>query len=292
MRIEKIHLENYRGFTEATVRLGDFACLFGPNGIGKTSLLEAASLVCSSLDFGDMAVSEENEAGSALITPDMRRRKYLEKNIRNVGEEDSATGFLVAAEVSHGGQNYEVVLTHKGFEKNDIMEQDWWWSQMCYSTRFDVDMGAYVLPMDKWDVFARHWEAITGFSVDPDVYVVNPNEDEDMAEHVSSEKGNEYAIGFWMNKKRGRVHFRKASAGEKKIAKALSQIVCLPPERFPHVILVDNIEMHIHYQRHLAAIEAIKEIFAGSQIIATTHSTVIIDEYEPREHLIDVEDLH
>jgi predicted ATP-binding protein involved in virulence len=65
----------------------------------------------------------------------------------------------------------------------------------------------------------------------------------------------------------------------------------LEEHRQPHIVLVDNIEMHLYYKRHLNAIAQIKNLFAGKQIIATTHSQVVMQSYEPKSEIIDLETL-
>ena len=45
----------------------------------------------------------------------------------------------------------------------------------------------------------------------------------------------------------------------------------------------------IHDTRHLAMIEVLKDLFKGKQIIATAHSSVIVEKYQPKEHIMDVE---
>jgi hypothetical protein len=307
MKIRRLKLKDYRGYYEADFSFeDDFSCLFGPNGIGKTSVLEAVSLACSSLDFGEIefeAVEPPAPFGggdddddvvmspmsAAIVTPAMRRMTYLRKNIRDIDEEDAATGFRIEATVEHDGKEHQIILNEKGFEEN-IVSEEWWWAGLTYMAQFDADMRKFSLPMELWDKFASRWEQITGYGIEPDVYVVDSQGSEN-AMDVNEEEGKEYAVGFWIIKPNRRVYSRKASAGENKIAKVLGQITSLPAERMPHVILLDNVVMHVHYKRHLDSIEAIKGIFDGIQIIATTHSPILIEQYEPRSQLIDVEDI-
>jgi recombinational DNA repair ATPase RecF len=299
MKINELLLEDFCGFRKARFELGDFNCLIGPNGIGKTTILEAIVLLCSSLDFGGAFEEEAAEAGEDDWVPSVsaqaRLEGFLRRNIRNIDEEGEAKGFRLSCEAEHDGKKREIVLTSKGFEKNDILEEPWWWHGLCYFAKFDQDMVNFQLPMDLWPNFAEGWEGITGIAVEPDIYRVETSKREDSIAAMldrdgeSEEEGKEFACGFYMTKFGDRIHSRKASAGERKIAKALSQIVALPPERLPHIVLVDNIEIHVARERRLGVVEAVKRLFAGRQLISTTHSGEIIDNYEPREHLIDVE---
>ena len=44
MRIESVHIENFRSFEDATVPFNDYACLVGPNGTGKSTVLTALNV--------------------------------------------------------------------------------------------------------------------------------------------------------------------------------------------------------------------------------------------------------
>lgn len=282
MRIKRLDLENFGGFNKASLTFGDFTCLVGPNGIGKTTVLNAVSLLLSLLDFQDdegPVVCTEHQ-WIPKVSAKQRLEQFLSKNIRLAGEPGGATSFKVAGYFEHDGRDYVVELTEKGFARNEVVEQPWWWPGITYFSRFDAELTKFQLLASEWGRFAGHYEGITGIKlIDPELYTLTSN-----GQKV------DLAIGFYLDKgPRGRIHVRKASAGEKKIAKALSQIVTL--DRPPHIALVDNLEMHVHYKRHLAMFDEVKKLFAGIQIIATTHSTVIIDRYEPKSDIIDVEEI-
>lgn len=282
MKIKRLSLENFRGYRRASLEFGDFCCLIGPNGIGKTTILDAVSLLCTSLDFKSDAgpVVSTDEVWIPKISAQQRLEAFLRKNILNFGRPDDPKGFVVEGVFEHEGQDLTVRLTEKGYEQNDLIEQDWWWPGIFYFAKFDTEMTRFQLQASLWPRFKKHFEGITGFGVEPEVYT-----ETDLAD-LGLEA--DLVIGFWMDKgPRGRIHCRAASAGEKKIAKALSQIVNL--DRPPHIALVDNLEMHVHYKRHLRMFEEVKQIFSGIQVIATTHSTVVIDEYEPKSEIVDIE---
>ena len=282
LRIKELQLENFRGYRNANLKLGDFNYLIGPNGVGKSSMLESVALLCMSLQFDD----------GAFTTGQQRLDKYLEKNIRNIGEKDAAKGFRVAGLFEYDGEEFEVVLNQNGFEKNPMLDKPWWWMGICYFARFDQDMAKFTLPLELWDRFAKYWQEITGIEIEPETYDVyfDPRYEKEMKESLSGEEGKSYIVGFWMKKYGSRVHSSKCSAGERKIVRSLSEILLLPDERQPHIVLIDNLEMHVYFKRHLKMVETIKDIFAGKQLITTTHSTVIMDHYD-KSQMIDVEEI-
>ena len=44
MRIESVHIENFRSFEDATIPFNNYACLVGPNGAGKSTVLTALNV--------------------------------------------------------------------------------------------------------------------------------------------------------------------------------------------------------------------------------------------------------
>ena len=44
MRIDSVRIENFRSFEDATVPFNDYACLVGPNGVGKSTVLTALNV--------------------------------------------------------------------------------------------------------------------------------------------------------------------------------------------------------------------------------------------------------
>lgn len=261
MRIKSIEFKDYCGYDHAKFDLNrDFTCFHGSNGCGKTTVLNAITTLCSSLDFNDQ----------------QRLENSFRPNIR-----DGCKSFFVKGLFEHDGQEYEVILTEKGFLKNDILTKEWWRAGLTYFAKFDSESSTFCLHKDKWDEFKYAYESIMGFKIEPDFY-------DDIDESTGKVKGC-YATGFFLDKPKGKVSLRRASAGEKKVAKSLSQVVNLPKERLPKIMLVDNLEMHVYHKRHLIMFEVIKKMFSGMQVVSTSHSTVVIDKYEPKTDLIDIE---
>lgn len=278
MKIKSLSFRDYCGFRKLALNFRDFTCLVGPNGIGKTTILNAVSLMLCSLDFD---AADATPGGFGGVKPEVRIQQYLRKNIRNIDDPGAANSFRAEALFEHEGVEYPIVLTEKGFEQNNLIKQDFWWAGLCYFARFDSDMVNFQLRYELWPKFKKAYEGITGISIDPDVYT-----ETDLRKIGQN---GDIVTGFFMNKDGDRVKSSRASAGEKKIAKTLSQIVNLEEARQPSIVLIDNLEMHVHYKRHLRMADEIKDLFKGKQIIGTTHSPVLINEYSPKEDMFDIE---
>lgn len=284
MKIESLSLKDFRSYKSLDIsfidtfenivcngQIRDFMCFYGPNGIGKTTILEAITLLCTSFDYTDGAKNP-----LLIKVGQDRLREYLKKYIRNIDESTPGSSFRISGVFVHEGQKYEVVLTEQGFEKNEIIDKPFWWPGITLYTKFDTEMTLFQLREELWTAFKTAYEEVTGFTVEPE---------------IENTGMGRYVIGFWMMKPDGKVHSRKASGGEKKLAKAFSNIVNMENERRPHIVLVDEIEGKIYYQRHLKMVEVVKSLFKGMQLISTTHSVPIIENYIPREELVNTEDV-
>jgi predicted ATPase len=88
--------------------------------------------------------------------------------------------------------------------------------------------------------------------------------------------------------KRGRdlVHYKSFSDGEKKIATLIAALFRKSKET--DILLVDNIELHIYFKRHMTLIKKLEEFFPNHQFIATTHSPIIVSEMD-KKYLHDME---
>lgn len=285
MILKSLSLKTFCGFEKLDITLNpDFNCFIGPNGSGKTTVLQAVSLLTSSLDFGDNSDVEAPGGFKVAKVAGNRVQQFLRKNIMHIDEPNSAKTFEVAGVFEHEGQRYEVVANHQGFVKNEILDKDFWWPGIVYKSSFDFKHVTFQLRESLWPRFKKAWDAITAYpAVDPDTYTIKK---------LKQEGDNNYVIGFKMTKpKKGLIHTSKASQGERIIMKSLTQILNLEDERQPDIVLIDEIEQNVHYLRHLLAVEEMKQLFADKQMIVTSHSVPIIQTYQPRSHIFDVEQL-
>ena len=126
---------------------------------------------------------------------------------------------------------------------------------------------------------------------------------------LSSEEMN-YCMDLVIIKKNHRIHFKRMSAGERKICKSFSELLNLmrslehpspsepPMKGWPPILLLDNCVMHVYYDRHVQMLECLKEVFHQQQIFATTHSGVLIPRYlngendQENELMVDLEQIN
>jgi len=279
LKIKSLRLQGYKAFEDYTLdftnkdgSVKNFCCFFGPNGCGKTTILNAVQLVFSRF---------EGMAGKRL-------RTLLGKSVRhdNSGAVNGIYGesdFLVTATISDPNGDYEVRINKDGFIEGYDHSQDTKnvLKRILYYTRFDMELDKFQLARSKWELFKELFEAVTGFKIKEEIGLFDESEDPLQAEML-----HKYVLGFTVHKPNEIITHRECSAGERKIIKSFSTL--LNQEYIPRVILVDNIAMHVESGRHLELIKSMKKCFPESQIFATTHSYQISKNFGERNQLFDL----
>ncbi len=311
--LTKLHLQNFCNYDHHTFdfKKGDgdpyrFICFFGPNGIGKTTILEAISLLTM------------NQSGRDPENVKRSLRKYVRNKDYDPSYEhisghtynkdfaktytDNLAEMIIEGTYEMDGKTYVVRLTQNGFERNDLGPEGngigpWGDDHLLYRQRVahiitsdsDLSLSKFQLRRALYKPFEEVTSAIMRFPTDciaPAGLV--PIDEEYITDFIIEKKdrqGSPY-----------KIHFKRMSLGEKKIAKSFSQLLNLlydleypdpgeiPMPGWPRLLLLDNIEMHIYYDRHVIMVDSMKKYFPNQQIFATTHSGVLIPRFLRKEN--------
>ena len=311
IKVKRLLLKNYCGFKNIELdfsKSDNLIIMFGPNGCGKSTLLNSINILSSPwaiqkrtdlyiflkrLTFNsdylpgyeNSITYEGNMIASIIFELDgkeivVKMENYLdemEKEIKIIDGKQIV--FQTGNRIKNGKQN-GIVLNELPIDKK------------FYAFYIDADnpvnLNKFQISNKYKNKFLDLAEAVYGFKCELSEGDYNEVEEYD-------DQTKEYIIfytDFIINKisKYGtnRTHFKAMSAGEKKIANLLSSL-CNPLIYDNYdIFLIDNIELHIYFKRHMLLMEKIKEHFSNKQIIATTHSSVIVDNLE-KKHLFDFE---
>lgn len=315
--LSKLKLQNFCNYENHTFNFcksnGEpfkFICFFGPNGWGKSSLLEAVSMLTMSFSSRD-----ESNIKRSL-------RKYVRNTDYNpTFEKISGHGYTKGMISSYQDQlaemviegiyivddkEYTVTLTQEGLIRNDFTESELWGEDyMFYLQRIahfvtsdnDLTLSKFQLHKEQVEAFEDITSTIMRFKTE----CVQPSGLLPMDQ--------DYCTDFILHKNLHKIHYKRMSAGEKKISKSFSQLLNLQYdlahpgegeivlEGWPPIILFDNIEMHIYYDRHVSVVDCLKKYFP-QQIIATTHSGMLIERFlrgendQENELMIDLEKIN
>ena len=328
MKIKRLELQNICGYRKATFKFHPHLnMLFGPNGSGKSNLLNIISIMSSprrfagrdfSMHFRKMIMHEDYDPVSltkwdsfvgtmnatAIFEVDGADRKVvLEVDPSKVKALEEASANVEASDT------YNELVEQIGIIENELPEE-----QIDYAFYVDADnpsnMSKFQLNSESADTFLDIADAVFGYEcyLDKEVRLDGTGKTSTgrrfahlIGEKVKSEKieASLYTDFVLVKKDDGeqyppvKVHYRRMSDGERKISTLFKQM-CTPSQYNTFdMFLIDNLELHVYANRHKAMIDKIQQHFEEKQIIATTHSPILvgmdsIKPYLPAENRLDV----
>jgi AAA15 family ATPase/GTPase len=296
--IKRIHFQNFKAFDDFEINFLDynqnpiqFSCLFGPNGCGKTTVLEAIVSIFSNYDnydnvrlqalMGKLVRHVEDSTLAYMSTEVLDQSKELYEKSNDVSKIENNDDFLVTVDIACEIGNYTIKLTKNGFVQDHPQYMKAVLPRILYNARFDQELHMFQLAREKWPLFKKLFEAVTGFTIEEKKNIFEYSEDP-----IQEEMFQKYVMEFNVHKPDEIISHKECSAGERKIIKSFSTL--LNKEFVPKIILIDNIAMHVESGRHLELVKALKTSFPNSQIFATTHSHNISKNLGNRIELHDL----
>jgi predicted ATP-binding protein involved in virulence len=271
-KILKLRIKNFKAFEDSVLDFSDgnsyrgFSCFIGPNGCGKSTVLNVVQLIFSNF-HGYTEERLVNNLGRAV--------RHV--NLNSLPDDD----FLIEANMTTSLGNYVVRINKHGFVDPHPEEIAQYAYRLCYAARFDQELHNFQLRRDQWDKFKSLFESVTDFTIKEHIDLFSSNSDRRQRSVM-----DEYVLGFTVNKPYESISHKECSAGERKLIKTFSTLLNL--EFMPEVILIDNIEMHVDISRHLPFVNALRHNFPNSQIITTTHSYHISRNFSERSQIYDL----
>lgn len=287
MFLKQIHLKNYCNYSDNVFSFMKnkkdpyrFICFFGPNGYGKSSFLEAIYLLFSCFD------DRSQDRNTANIIKYVKNDN-LDVVYENMRIDTDKVKLLISGIFEYKNKEYVVEIDNNGFTRNDFSKLPEYQKikrNFCYFIKSDSD-----LSMNKFQIHVNKSEDFLKIVSDVTRYKAEFSQDKNFL-------SEDYYTDVIINKNNTKVHFKRMSAGERKICKSFSEILNMIEaldnpiqgeikyEGFPAILLIDNCEMHIYYDRHVKIIDNYKQIFKRQQIFATTHSGILIERFKKKEN--------
>jgi AAA15 family ATPase/GTPase len=290
IKLKKLHLVNFCGyrdfeidFTNGADSIRQWTILVGQNGIGKSNFLHAIRLISNPWQY-------QSRQDSTMF---FRKLTYHPNYLPNYdGFIDHQNDMLLEAEFIIDGETKRVVVRNTGeAETTGVVVNELPEGVKNIAYYVDADNP---INYQKFQIVDRHREPFLDFA--REVYGFEctlPNDPLKVVEEYDPQVGEhvDFVTDFILTKfNNTQVHFKRFSAGEKKIATMLNTLFNFVYGSLEnHILLVDNIEQHIYWKRHMKLLEKLSEHFSDRQIIATTHSPVIIDNVDKKD-LLDLDD--
>ncbi len=289
IRLKKLCLRNFCGFKKIDLDFSDgsnikpFSVFYGPNGIGKSTILNAAMMLANpkkhmardlSLMLRRMTFSKNYDANYEL----------KEKELLPLFMEGT---FLL--DEDGWVSEKRVIVNNEGMVLNELPD-------ILHGHAYHIDssnpnlMRNFQISEHYADRFVDIASAVFGGKVE-----LNEVRDVDEFDHFEKRVIKLYTDFILHKKKEGTLnHYKNLSFGEKKIG-TMIKMLC-DPNFIDHmsIIVIDEVESHINYKLHSALVSKLLEHFPDKQILATTHSGTLIDYVENeygKQYLYDLEEL-
>ena len=291
IRLTKLELVNFGKYEDVVIDLTHngkplpMACLVGPNGTGKTTILDAVTMLCSNFTGYDQ------QRFSDMMLRRVRNWMHLQDDFKIMSASFSVRGTFLATyptgivtpgcATSARTEEYVVEFTRHKFRFRHPQFIEERLPRYCFVARFDNELTIFQMRRKQWPLFQELFSSVTGFPIEEDVDMFHDTSDSRMKQIQ-----DEYVLGFTVKKPKETIRHKMCSAGEKKIAKCFSTVLnaTVPPS----IIVVDNVLMHIEVGRHLPVMESLSKCFPNSQLIVACHSVPVSKCLPNRECLFDM----
>lgn len=292
MKIKKIDIKGVGGIKDLHINFNEsMNILCGPNSIGKTTVLES---VASMFMYGTPAVKRHVDCEVGIINADVE----LDGEIKNRGyqllkfipfEYDNINTF----------SDYSLKLLSIKVDRN-----------FHYSKLSAVPSDPYRAIPDTWNE-AREgisFSDVKGWFVNRFLYSAYPGSlseqqllNFELAKKCFSIISSTYSFSkvlastndIMVNTPQGEIYYEYLSSGFKSILSILFEIIKeiefrfkehhLTANEFDGIILIDEVEEHLHPEWQEKILRVLRETFPQAQFIVTTHSPHVIQTADPNE---------
>lgn len=293
MRIDKLKIEGVGGIKSLDLSFNDrMNLLCGPNGIGKTTVLESIAHIFSN---GDTNILKRNVASeiskiSAQIDIDgIVENKEIQFDTFIPETATRVTGFhlrtsgLISLKTTRTFQYQSLQSVSKDINKeNHIL-----WN--------DAINGINLTDIKNWFVnrylYSPHDGALTAeqlknFELAKKCFSLLNND-------FSFSKVNASSNEIMINTPSGEIYYEYLSSGFKSIISILFGIIKeiefrfkdpkINAEDFQGIILIDEIELHLHPEWQEKIVDILLNVFPKAQFFASTHSPHVIQTAKPNQ---------
>lgn len=312
-KIKNIHLVNYCGYRDIQFdfttdgKINPLSLIISCNGLGKSNLLNAIQLLSSASKYYGRNTTLNFRKITYDPNYDPSKQEFLIQSANQKFERDDKGRIIVEREgwlptddpdflkqimenledmeisgtwETESGDK-EVIVKTSGVVKDELYQGKA--SDFHYFIDADnpSNTAKFQLEVEKEKMFIDLAETIYGYKC----YF----EKEKIISGSENGEENFFYTDFILEKPWGdKIHFKRMSAGERKIA-TLIRALCDPTYMKEYdLILIDNIAMHIYWKRHKLLIDKLLSTFPDKQFIATTHSGVLPNVL-PKNYIYDIE---
>ncbi|EOS7998690.1 AAA family ATPase, partial [Enterococcus hirae] len=294
MKINNLHITNVGNISDLDLNFNPrMNVICGTNGIGKTTILNSIA-ACFSAQGNNLKKKYGSEMGSVDITIDskMTNQTGLSIVVNAVEPLEKYTVRSREENLYRELINFSIARSIDYRELSSLSKypnRDYWHSMNITRTGLTDDQ------LKNWLInrymASGHWDDLEfyereNFELMKKVFsIINPN--------IKFKKADARNFEILLNDRGNEVYFEFESAGYKAIVFILLGIISevefrmldnkIPAKEFAGVILIDEVDMHLHPAWQREIVRALKETFPNAQFIITTHSPSVLQDLESDE---------
>ena len=276
MHIDKLVLENYRGFERLEFEPGPFCLLVGRNGSGKSSVLRAIELV-----FDDRSCTQHTDLHSGQselkVTLQLGPHQFSAQSDGRYVDRRSTINVFVSTK-PQVLKAFTLLTAQRSHSSGPLTELVPWFTKQ---ENLENEVRLRENPDHRDPALQAIREALTRFlSALPDADYKNPRISR-LGTH-----GQATRDGSLVFEKNGQpLAIQQLSDGEQVLLLTVMDQARRLVEAWPKadnpidqqgILLIDEVALHLHPSWQRAALPALRETFPGVQIIATTHSPQVM----------------
>ncbi|MNZ44528.1 recombination protein F [compost metagenome] len=293
MKIKSIDIDGIGGIKKLHIDFDDhmnFIC--GPNGIGKTTVLEcvAHSFSYSNTNILKRSVSSKQGTFKAIIeTDDGNHQSNIQIGDFDPDKQSNINGLykyadkLLSLKVSRTFQYQPLQAVAKDVDKN--------------TTTFfqEAKSGVNINEVKNWFVNRYLYSAHEGALTDEQLHnlEIAKKAFSLLSEGFSFKKVLASSNEIMIDSPSGEIYYEYLSSGFKSCLSIIFGIIkdielrfkspCIRADEFDGIILIDELELHLHPEWQAKIASILIEVFPKIQFIASTHSPHILQNAKPNE---------
>lgn len=294
MYIEKIHIKGIGGIKELTLEFHKGLNLIcGTNGIGKTTILDCISnIFVRNRPNVKKNVNYDKGKFELELIEDNSEKKLLGYEITEFEPENNKDFINIAAKYS---KSILVFKVFRNLEYNKLMNVSRDPDKSEEITAQDAYIGINASDIKNWFIQRYMWSAHKNMLTEQQINNLGKAKScfNTLDNNVKFSRIIPDTFDIMIDTNQGEVYFEYLSSGYKSCVYILLGIIKEVEFRYksPHiaiedfngVILIDEIDVHLHPQWQATLIKALKNLVPNAQIIATTHSPSMVQCAEPNE---------
>lgn len=294
MKIQKICIDGVGGIKHLELNFNKGMNLIcGTNGIGKTTILECIShlFIQSSTSQLKRNVNYERGSVKAELEIDGQNESY---NYEIKDFEPDKQDYIYGGRME---KSKDIIVFNplRSFEyiKLEAISRDP--GREVYETGNIAYSGVDATDIKNWFVQRYMWSAHKDSLNEEQIHNLKCSEEafSILDEKVTFSKIKPDTYDILLNTKQGEIFFEYLSSGYKSCVYILLGIIkeieyrykepYIKVKDFNGIILIDEIDVHLHPEWQARLVNALKELLPNAQIIATTHSPSIIQTAKTNE---------